>query len=108
MPRPSGAFTGDLSAEMLADAGATYVLVGHSERRQYHGEKDADVSRQGRGRPPGRAVAIVCVGETREEREAGKTLGVVRRQLARLDPGRRRRPTTSWSPMSPSGPSAPA
>ena len=44
MPRPSGAFTGDLSAEMLADAGATCVLVGHSERRQYHAETDADVS----------------------------------------------------------------
>ena len=80
--KPSGAFTGDIAAEMLADMGATYVLVGHSERRQYHGEADADVSAKAEAAHRAGLVAIVCVGETREEREAGRTLDVVRRQLA--------------------------
>ena len=77
----SGAFTGDISAEMLADLGATYVIVGHSERRQYQGEKDADVRAKAEAAPRAGLVAIVGVGETRGEREAGKTLNVVRRQL---------------------------
>jgi triosephosphate isomerase len=77
----SGAFTGDLAAEMLADLGATYVIVGHSERRQYHGEKDAEVRAKAEAAHRAGLTAIVCVGETREEREAGKTLNVVRRQL---------------------------
>src|SRR5215218_5812292 len=79
--KATGAFTGDLSAEMLADAGAAYVLVGHSERRQYHGEKDADVCAKAVAAHRAGLTAIVCVGETREEREAGKTLAVVRKQL---------------------------
>ena len=77
----SGAHTGDLAAEMLADLGATYVIVGHSERRQYHGEKDAEVRAKAEAARRAGLIAIVCVGETREEREAGKTLNVVRRQL---------------------------
>jgi len=77
----SGAFTGDVSAEMLADLGATYVIVGHSERRQYHREKDGDVCAKAEAAHRAGLVAIVCVGETREEREAGKTLSVVKRQL---------------------------
>jgi triosephosphate isomerase (TIM) len=77
----SGAFTGDVSAEMLADAGAAYVIVGHSERRQYHGEKDAQVRAKAEAAHRAGLTAIVCVGETKEEREAGKTLNVVRRQL---------------------------
>jgi triosephosphate isomerase len=77
----SGAHTGDLAAEMLADLGATYVIVGHSERRQYHGEKDVDVRAKAEAARRAGLIAIVCVGETREEREAGKTLNVVRRQL---------------------------
>jgi triosephosphate isomerase len=77
----SGAFTGDLAAEMLADLGATYVILGHSERRQYHGEKDAEVRAKAEAAHRAGLTAIVCVGETREEREAGKTLNVVRRQL---------------------------
>lgn len=76
-----GAFTGDLSAEMLSDAGATYVIVGHSERRQYHKEKDADVCAKAVAAHRAGLTAIVCVGETREEREAGKTIAVVRKQL---------------------------
>jgi len=79
--KESGAFTGDLSAEMLADAGAAYVIVGHSERRQYHKEKDVDVCAKAVAAHRAGLTAIVCVGETREEREAGKTLAVVRKQL---------------------------
>jgi triosephosphate isomerase (TIM) len=77
----SGAFTGDIAAEMLADLGATHVIVGHSERRQYHGERDADVRAKAEAAHRAGLVAIVCIGETRAEREAGKTLAVVRRQL---------------------------
>ncbi len=80
-PAQSGAFTGDLSAEMLADAGASYVIVGHSERRQYHREKDADVRAKAEAACRAGLTPIVCVGETREEREAGRTLAVVRRQV---------------------------
>src|SRR3712207_3459510 len=79
--KESGAFTGDLSAEMLADAGASYVIVGHSERRQYHAEKDADVCAKAAAAHRAGLTAIVCVGETRAEREAGKTLNIVRKQL---------------------------
>ncbi len=79
--KESGAFTGDLSAEMLADAGAAYVLVGHSERRQYHGEKDADVCAKAVAAHRAGLTAIVCVGETQAEREGGRTLNVVRKQL---------------------------
>src|SRR5918998_1463432 len=77
----SGAFTGDISAEMLADLGASHVIVGHSERRQYHRERDADVRAKAEAAHRAGLIAIVCVGETREEREAGKTLAIVRRQL---------------------------
>jgi triosephosphate isomerase (TIM) len=77
----SGAFTCDISAEMLADLGATHVIVGHSERRQYHGETDADVCAKAEAARRAGLVAVVCIGETREEREAGNTLAVVRRQL---------------------------
>jgi triosephosphate isomerase len=79
--RESGAFTGDLSAEMLADAGARFIIVGHSERRQYHREADAVVHAKAVAAQRAGLTAIVCVGETREEREAGRTLAVVRRQL---------------------------
>jgi triosephosphate isomerase len=79
--KESGAFTGDLSAEMLADAGASYVIVGHSERRQYHGEKDLDVCAKASAAHRAALTAVVCVGETRAEREAGKTLELVREQL---------------------------
>jgi triosephosphate isomerase len=79
--KETGAFTGDVSAEMLADAGAAYVIVGHSERRQYHAERDADVRAKAAAAHRAGLVAIVCVGETRAEREAGRTLAVVRRQL---------------------------
>jgi triosephosphate isomerase len=82
----SGAFTGEISAEMVADAGAGAVIVGHSERRQYSKETDAVVEAKARAAIRAGLAAIVCVGETRAEREAGKTLGVVGRQVARSVP----------------------
>ncbi|TNC15208.1 triose-phosphate isomerase [Methylobacterium terricola] len=78
----SGAYTGNVSAEMLADAGATATIVGHSERRAYHRESDADIRAKALAARRAGLVAIICVGETREEREAGRTLDVVRGQLA--------------------------
>jgi triosephosphate isomerase len=78
----SGAFTGDISAEMLKDAGASAVIVGHSERRTYHKETNADVRAKALAAWRAGLVAIVCVGETRAEREAGRTIAVVGEQLA--------------------------
>jgi triosephosphate isomerase len=80
--QPSGAFTGDISAEMLGDAGAQAVIAGHSERRTYHKETDADVQAKALAAWRAGLLAIVCVGETRFEREAGATLSRVERQLA--------------------------
>ena len=80
-PEPSGAFTGDISAEMLADAGASAVIVGHSERRSLHHETDALVRAKALAAHRAGLAAIVCIGETRQQREAGETLAVVRRQL---------------------------
>ena len=85
---PSGAFTGDISAEMLADLGATAVIVGHSERRTYHHETDAEVRAKAQAAWRAGLTAIVCIGETRAEREAGKTLDVLGRQIdGSLPPG---------------------
>ena len=77
----SGAFTGDISAEMIADAGGTAVIVGHSERRTLHGETDAQVRAKAQAARRAGLTPIVCVGETQGERDAGKTLDVVGRQL---------------------------
>ncbi len=77
-----GAFTGDLAAEMLKDAGASAVIVGHSERRSYHKETDADVRAKALAARRAGLIAIVCVGETRAEREAGRASAVVEGQLA--------------------------
>jgi triosephosphate isomerase (TIM) len=76
-----GAYTGDISAEMLADAGASAVIVGHSERRAGHGEDDGTVRSKALAARRAGLAAIVCVGETRDERERGQTLEVVFRQL---------------------------
>ena len=78
----SGAHTGDIAAEMLADAGATAVIVGHSERRAAHGELDSIVRAKAAAAHRAGLTAIVCVGETAGERGAGLTEVVVRRQLA--------------------------
>ena len=77
----SGAHTGDVSAEMLADAGACAVIVGHSERRADHHETDAQIRAKAQAAWRAGLTAIVCVGEQRTEREAGKTLAVVGGQL---------------------------
>ena len=78
----SGAHTGDVSAEMIADCGATYVIVGHSERRADHGESDADVKAQAEAGHRAGLKAIVCIGETLDERDAGSALSVVESQIA--------------------------
>ena len=77
----SGAFTGEVAATMLADAGATLAIVGHSERRALHGETNAIVRAKAQAAQAALLVPIVCVGETQAEREAGKALAVVRKQL---------------------------
>ncbi len=77
----SGAFTGEVSAAMLADAGASFCIVGHSERRTLHGETSATVKAKAEAAQKALLVPIVCVGETKDEREAGKALAVVRKQL---------------------------
>ena len=77
----SGAFTGELSAAMLADAGASFAIVGHSERRTLHGETNAVVKGKAVAAQAGLLIPIVCVGETKDEREAGKALAVVKKQL---------------------------
>jgi triosephosphate isomerase len=81
-PEPFGAFTGDISAEMLADAGASAVIVGHSERRTYHDETDGEVRKKVLAAWRAGITAIACVGETRAERESGQTLNVIGRQLS--------------------------
>jgi triosephosphate isomerase (TIM) len=80
-PKPSGAHTGDISAEMLADAGAHAVIVGHSERRADHGEGDGLVRQKAEAAWRAGLTAIVCIGETQSQRDAGQTLEVCRRQL---------------------------
>jgi len=77
-----GAFTGEVSADMLRDFGVRYAIVGHSERRQYHGESDTDVATKAQRALAAGITPIVCVGETLAEREAGQTQAVVKRQLA--------------------------
>ena len=81
-PNASGAHTGDISAEMLADAGAVAVIVGHSERRADHGETDALVREKAEAAWRAGLRAIVCVGETQAERDTGRALPVIGTQLA--------------------------
>ena len=78
----AGAYTGEIAAAMLKDFGVRYCIVGHSERRQYHGETDALVAEKTKQALACGITPIVCVGETLDEREAGKTEEVVKRQLA--------------------------
>ena len=81
-PAPSGAFTGDISAPMLADAGARYVILGHSERRAGHGETDAVVRAKAEAALAAGLAPIVCVGEREDERDQGRALEVVGVQLS--------------------------
>src|SRR6202050_756349 len=80
-PKASGAHTGDISAEMLADAGASAVIVGHSERRADHGETDVEVRQKAEAAWRAGLTAIVCIGETQHQRDAGHTLDICRGQL---------------------------
>ena len=77
----SGAFTGEISAEMIADSGASVVIVGHSERRSYFAETDGDVRSKAQAALRAGLTPIICVGETNSDREAGRTLAVIKRQV---------------------------
>ena len=77
----NGAFTGQISASMLVDAGCKYVIVGHSERRAIYGESDQDVAGKFKAAQEGGLIPVLCVGETLEERESGDTESVVARQI---------------------------
>ena len=79
--QPKGAFTGDLSAEMLKDAGASFVILGHSERRQYHGETDGQVAAKARAAWRAGLTAIICIGESEAQRNAGDAPHICRGQL---------------------------
>ena len=79
---PKGAFTGEVSVAMLKDAGCGYVIIGHSERRQYFGETDGSVNKKFAAALAAGLTPIVCVGETLEERERGDAFKVIERQLA--------------------------
>ena len=76
-----GAHTGDISAAMLADAGATYVILGHSERRSDHGENDQTVTAKAQAASAASLIAIICIGETLAQREAGTTLEILTTQM---------------------------
>lgn len=78
---PSGAYTGEVAAVMLADCGCEWVIVGHSERRQYHQESDALIAAKLAAAQRAGLTPVLCVGETREQREAGEALAVVTAQL---------------------------
>lgn len=99
----TGAYTGEVSCEMLEDVGVRYVLVGHSERRTIFRETDADVNRKLRRVLAGTLHAIVCVGETLEEREGGRTESVVGRQVAAalegVSPGQESRIALAYEPV---------
>jgi triosephosphate isomerase (TIM) len=83
---PSGAFTGEISAEMLKDAGASAVIVGHSERRQYAGETDAQVAAKAKAAWRAGLLAIICVGESEDDRDAGHALDMVGGQIVHSVP----------------------
>ncbi len=99
----AGAYTGEVSAPMLADAGATWVILGHSERRQYFGETDAKVSTKVRAAFEAGIRPIVCVGETLEERDGGRTLDVLATQvkgcLANATPQQARECVIAYEPV---------
>ena len=76
-----GAYTGDISAEMLHDVGCHYAIVGHSERRRYHAESDAEIAKKFEAAQAARLVPILCVGESAQARESGATLEVIDRQI---------------------------
>ena len=98
-PMPSGAHTGDVSAEMLADAGAAYVIVGHSERRADHGETSALVREKAKAALRAGLTPIICVGETEAERRAGRECDIVEVQLAESLPAGDRDFVVAYEPV---------
>jgi triosephosphate isomerase len=86
--KTSGAHTGDISAQMLLDAGASHVILGHSERRADHAQTDAMVHAKAVAAQAAGLIAVICIGETLAEREAGRTLEIVAGQLAQSTPDR--------------------
>ncbi len=80
--QPSGAYTGNISAPMLKDHGCSHVILGHSERRQYHKETSAEVQAKAAAAQGAGLIAIICIGETDAERTGGKAYDVVAEQLA--------------------------
>ena len=80
--KSSGAFTGEVAAPMLLDAGCRYVILGHSERRQHFGETDEDVNQKVKTALAAELTPIVCIGETLDQRQDGQTIDVIRRQFA--------------------------
>lgn len=100
---PEGAYTGEVSAAMVKAAGASYAIVGHSERRRYFGETDDRVNRKAKAALAAGLVPIACVGETLEEREAGRTFEVVERQvraaLAGIGPNRGQDVIVAYEPV---------
>ena len=102
-PESSGAFTGEISASMLVDVGCSYAIVGHSERRSLFGETSRLVAQKARAAQEGGLRPIVCVGETLEEREAGRTLEVVSEQidqsLETVDPERAEALVVAYEPV---------
>jgi triosephosphate isomerase len=101
--QPSGAFTGEVAAPMLVDVGCRYVILGHSERRTLFGETDASVNAKTRAALAAGLVPIVCVGETLEQREAGRTgevvEGQVRGSLAGLSPAELEQVVVAYEPV---------
>jgi triosephosphate isomerase len=85
-PQPAGAFTGEISAEMLLDAGAALVILGHSERRHYNGEDNALVAAKTKAALRAGLIPIVCIGENRTQRQAGQALATIEAQLAASAP----------------------
>lgn len=102
-PHEKGAYTGDISAAMLLTVGATYVILGHSERRQYHAETDQLINAKARRALDAGLTPIVCVGETLAEREAGRTEQVVGKQvegtLAGFSAGDLKRTVIAYEPV---------
>jgi len=101
--KPAGAFTGEIAPPMLLDLGCRYVILGHSERRALYGETDADVNAKTRAALAPGLVPIVCVGETLEEREQGRTADVVTTQvrgsLAGIPPAELARVVVAYEPV---------
>ena len=95
-PRPSGAFTGDLSGAHLTDVGCTWALCGHSERRRDHGETDRLVGEKARAAIENGLVPLICLGESREQRKAGRTKEVLRSQLRGALEGENQEPPASF------------